>query len=356
MTDLPLHAVSETARTITLGHDPVPDAIGFRLSPVVKAGVVQEGKWAHSWDGAATQHKFSPGHEPYRVQALMLGVEGVYPHSVVGDHPSPPTLISPVTLTPRQGDSRFNLQANQDFILDMSAGPLEQYAGGACLLVNGGRNGKTYGPIITHSPNLQGAGIGNDFGYSVYVVGLSGRLSIERHEAYGDGLAQALVLACPYGDVDVLTYRYEAMHPVWHKSSGKPAEVHTDAIQSWGGGRQVRMYDGSIYTCGSIFQVMPNQYGASPLGLWVTRRLNAVQVANPLSDEMPFALTKNSPQKWAWDQEDVWVSNLGTLAGANGWPGDGIAGWTPGASSWPVSGEAWRVGVRPEGDFTPRPS
>jgi len=105
MTDLPLHAVSETATTITLGHDPVPDAIGFRISPVVKAGVVQEGKWAHSWDGAATQHKFSPGHEPYRVQALMLGVEGVYLPSVVTPPPppSPPTSLHRHRLTVQPG-------------------------------------------------------------------------------------------------------------------------------------------------------------------------------------------------------------------------------------------------------------
>lgn len=60
-------------------HDPVPGAIGFRIQPVVKGGVVQPGKWAHTWDGTATRHRFAAGFPPYRVQSLMLGPEGMYP-------------------------------------------------------------------------------------------------------------------------------------------------------------------------------------------------------------------------------------------------------------------------------------
>jgi hypothetical protein len=90
MTNLPLSPVSETPTKLVLGHDPVPGAIGFRTSPVVKNGQVQPGKWAHTWDGAATQHAFAPGHEPYRVQAIMPGPEGVYPAAA----PPPPPVAA----------------------------------------------------------------------------------------------------------------------------------------------------------------------------------------------------------------------------------------------------------------------
>lgn len=81
-----LRKLSETATKITLEHDPVPGAAGFRISPVVKAGVVQEGKWAHTFDGDRTQHTFAAGFPPYRVEALSVLDAGVY----TGDEPPPP--------------------------------------------------------------------------------------------------------------------------------------------------------------------------------------------------------------------------------------------------------------------------
>lgn len=74
-----LRKVSETATRLVLEHDPVPGAVGFRTAPVVKGGVVQPGKWAHTWDGEATRHTFAPGFPPYTVEALMPGDRGIWP-------------------------------------------------------------------------------------------------------------------------------------------------------------------------------------------------------------------------------------------------------------------------------------
>jgi hypothetical protein len=82
---LDLRLISETATTITVGHDPV-DCDGFRLRPVVKNGVVQEGKWAHTWDGTRTEHKFAAGHPPYIVEAFTVSDRGVYWPRLLGVH------------------------------------------------------------------------------------------------------------------------------------------------------------------------------------------------------------------------------------------------------------------------------
>jgi hypothetical protein len=82
---LNLRLISETATTVTLGHDPV-DCDGFRLQPIVKNGVRQEGKWAHTWDGTRTEHKFAAGHPPYIVEALTVSGRGVYEPRLLGVH------------------------------------------------------------------------------------------------------------------------------------------------------------------------------------------------------------------------------------------------------------------------------
>lgn len=334
--NLALHVVSETASTITLGWAP---PVGCRGYIFVNQGL---GKRSSTLDPTVKTVRFSkPG--PYSVEALGTLSSGVWPEPVA-DRPAPPVLANDaITLKPRTGAARFSVPSNTDFILDMSAGPLEQYPGGACLHVNGGRNWKTYGPIVTHSPKLQGPGIGNDYGYSVYLLGQTGRGFIDGHTADGDGLAQGLALGCPYADLDVVDFDYRCSHPVWHTSNGSPAEVHSDGIQSWGGPRSLRLYNGRIVSAGMIIQVMPNQYGASPVGQWVTHDFYGEQYIHPSSDEGTWAVFKGGP-KWAWDQKNFRVKALGTI-GAGSWTNnEGIAAWTPGNSKgWPVTGEALQV-------------
>ncbi len=89
---LDLYVVSETPQTLTLGHAPVPGAIGFRLQPFVVQGQIQPGKWSHTWNGAATTHRFAPGfpRDQYRVEALMPGDMFTWPE----DPPTGPPFFS----------------------------------------------------------------------------------------------------------------------------------------------------------------------------------------------------------------------------------------------------------------------
>lgn len=80
MDDLTLTPVTPTPPgSLTLKHELVEAADGYRLSPVVADGVVQPGKYAHTWDGDATQHRFAAGHAPYTVEALAVIARGIYP-------------------------------------------------------------------------------------------------------------------------------------------------------------------------------------------------------------------------------------------------------------------------------------
>lgn len=67
---------------IVLGHDPVPDATGFRLSHSLTT------RRPHTWDGSRVEHKFPKGAEWYRVEALGVLAQGVYP---APDEPEPPS-------------------------------------------------------------------------------------------------------------------------------------------------------------------------------------------------------------------------------------------------------------------------
>lgn len=68
---LPLHVVSQTATTITLGWTPVPNAIGYRFSRSAGGG-----KFSHTWNGAVDEVRFSRDSDWYKVEALMPGPFG----------------------------------------------------------------------------------------------------------------------------------------------------------------------------------------------------------------------------------------------------------------------------------------
>jgi len=67
---LPLHVVSETDITITLGWTPVP-GIGYRFSRSAGAG-----KFSHTWDSTRSSVRFSKDSNWYKVEALAAGPYG----------------------------------------------------------------------------------------------------------------------------------------------------------------------------------------------------------------------------------------------------------------------------------------
>lgn len=76
MTDLPLHKISETPTTITLGWTPVAGAVGYRFQSAATAP-----KWSHTWSATRDRVTFAKGQEPYIVQALGVEAAGEWPNT-----------------------------------------------------------------------------------------------------------------------------------------------------------------------------------------------------------------------------------------------------------------------------------
>lgn len=85
MSDLPLHKISETATTITLGWTPVAGAIGYRFQSAAQAP-----KWSHTWSATRDRVTFAKGQEPYVVQALGVEAAGSWPTTPV---PTPSGIL-----------------------------------------------------------------------------------------------------------------------------------------------------------------------------------------------------------------------------------------------------------------------
>lgn len=306
--------------------------------------LMKDGKWvSSSYDGSKTTWRVKRG-QSYLLRAYGTVVaEGVHP-AAPATVPKPPVLSNPVVWKPKRGDSHWwRPDMNTDLIVEVTE-ELEPYGGGAAFALNGARNVRVDGELKCHCEHLREPGQSNDANYAAYLLNVADTFWVESVDLGGPGCTNGFAIAAPQMDFQVLAAKMDVMHPVWHVADGARVEAHTDAVQSWAGPYTLSMWNTVIRTCGTVIQVMPNQYGYTPIGQWLTHGFAAAQVRNPLSDEMPFALAKNCAQKWAWDQKDCTIAPLGTPFGANGWPGDGQAGWTPGNNKgWPVTGEPWTV-------------
>lgn len=108
--DLPLHVISQTASTITLGWTPPAGASGYRFTSSASAKV------SVTWDPSRNSVKFSKA-DWYKVEALQVGAAGVYPS--VAPPPPPPPPPPPISTT-------FGAKLHDGFewVLQESPGPV----------------------------------------------------------------------------------------------------------------------------------------------------------------------------------------------------------------------------------------
>lgn len=110
--NLPLHVVSETASTITLGWTPPPAARGYIFTA--------NGKRSHTLDATRSTVKFAkPG--PYSVEAMGTLAQGVWPDA------SPPALGSQVGSAPAPLPGPPILPQNTSALLAAAAGAKPGY-------------------------------------------------------------------------------------------------------------------------------------------------------------------------------------------------------------------------------------
>ncbi len=246
-------------------------------------------------------------------------------------------MTSPVTINVTNANARLNLNAGQDYIVKLPGTPLTA-SGGLWLI--GGRNIIVVGgEIFDDSPISSPTSV--DEAYGIYLKNQTGTVHLEGLWVHGRGVGQAVVMDEGQGaTVQIQNCRFETLHPVGY--------VHTDGIQSWSGPKKLLLDRVTIQTAGVGIQVQPRQYSPVSLGSWSWHRMNVVQ-----QTAAAYALWKNSDAWWALDQSDLFVRNLGYLAWANvdsypvGWNR-----WNPGGDAQ-ITGEAWKIGLRPEGDFVP---
>lgn len=278
----------------------------------------------------------------------------------LNDYPTRPVLNNPIIYHPTNTGGRVINPGGKDYIIVAPPYPLEQIptanSNNAILNIRGGGNGYIEGPLRIKMNIKQGTnGYGNGFGYGIYFTDNIGRFWADDVQIAGPGCAQGVVFFNNLSNANPIAQfmrlHIEAMHPVWHKAKGAPAEVHSDAMQSYGGPYSLQLFDTTLVTCGTALQMTVRQHGIPPIGSWITHRMNCRYVANPLSDERPYILAKyGGGVKWPWEQKDVWT-HAGNYTSDN-WATNSIKGWNPGGS-YPVTGEAWHIGQRNEGDYVP---
>jgi hypothetical protein len=100
---IPVRKVSETATSITLGWDPVPNADGYRF---YSAGVLR----SKTMDPRRRTVKFSKGQSPYRIEAVILNHldQGSYPPPTQPPPQPTPTYkrVAPITVTEQGGSNQ----------------------------------------------------------------------------------------------------------------------------------------------------------------------------------------------------------------------------------------------------------
>jgi chitodextrinase len=267
---------------------------------------------------------------------------------------APPALTNPTTVTVSSSNRVLDLNAGQDYIVKMPSTPLGQNPdrGLPALWVRGGRNVVIIGGEIVIN-QLAAAGDSNYHQRGLMIGGQSGTIHIEGMWIHGSGMAQAITIENSRGNsgtVQVQNSRLETMHPIWHTADGYPNEIHTDTIQSWNGPTVLKLYQDTFISTGNVLQMQPRQYSQHPLGTWDYRRVNFV---NTTPDG--YALWKQTAT-WAEYHEDLWLQTDPRHAWASqhsAWAGNATCWpcWNPGGS-WPITGQAFTIGLRPT-DFVP---
>ena len=269
---------------------------------------------------------------------------------------SPPALTNPTTVQVTNSNRYLDLDPTKDYIIKMPSTPLGRNSspGHPALWIVGGRNVVLIGGEIKID-ELASASLGSFNQRGIVISGNKGIVHIEGLWIHGAGLSNGVSFdngRGAIGTVQIENTRIESVHPVWHTSEGDPVEVHPDSFQSWQGPEVLRLYQVTVITNGTLEFMLPRQYSRTqPLGQWDYRRLNMIHRA---ADS--YALWKDTAV-WPEYHEDIWlVTNPNHVASAfhSAWAGSGNCWtcWNPGGS-WPITGEAIHIGLRPEGDFVP---
>jgi hypothetical protein len=228
---LTLTKLSETSSKITLGWTPVAGAIGYRFQ-----SSAQVPKWSHTWDGSKSEVTFAKA-EWYRVEALGMEAEGVYPSVVpppVGDKlrdkpPGYPDYPGYTRIT-HDGRAYYRLDDAKDYLFVNGLGDYSYSEG---VYIEGGRNVVVIGGRITATGLERGHGVGLSLkghvaGAHHYVEGLRIR---PLYDSQGKPLRRLHDGFATRGAVGKITIQNCLVGPVAIKEGFTPAQGHADVLQ-----------------------------------------------------------------------------------------------------------------------------
>jgi hypothetical protein len=369
---------SEDATTRTLAWSPVAGAKGYRFTV--------DGKVSHTWNGSRTTVRVAKTATAVLVEALDVADSGSWPPPVQPPPPSglkwPRPTLAPGFETHHVSNQNLGfgwsgqpLDYNKDhlFVFDevVTAGTVYTYGGRNLVFVGGEVNldgkEKPCGQFV------------NENVIGLQIQAHAGVCHLEGLWLHGKGMAQGLVVWAGNGKwqstVRLQNCRLESLEKV----AGNGA--HSDAIQLYAGPNRLELYNVTLRSRGPCLQLQT--YDLAAAGMPVPaghhfERVNCEQLdqAGNCPDHRPpggaYALwkgLKNAGGRAAWPAHnaDCWIDcanatslQYGYTAWADGFNGGSDdphwGGWNPpGQSIWAglITGEAWRFGSPPGGDYVP---
>ncbi len=212
---------------------------------------------------------------------VNVSVSASVPTSATGLRWAPPALIDPITIPlPATGDVSLNLDNSRDYVIQY---PQVRRVGGLRLV--GGRNIVIIGGASTIAPH-SGTGVRNIQisdkpgvmdGRIVHIEGLD-------IDGSGGGEADGVGIDAPSVIVQIENTRITGL--IGHLSS-----THADVIQTWGGVKQLRLYD---VTGSSHYNTLYLRRENSPLGPEIGAvtldHVNMFGYVNPAGWDIPSTL------------------------------------------------------------------
>lgn len=230
--------IAEGTSTITLGWTPVPGCLGYVL-------YVDGVRKSNTWDATKDNWRVSKGGTEYRVVALGVEDEGVYPS------PPPPTgnrlsrlsLTTPETVIITDANKftgAYNLASGRDYVIDVRPGI------DGLVAIRGGRN---INVLCTGDFALNNLRKDSPFWYhtgmSIYPGDADSTVHIENARILGSTVNDAIGIACPQRHVRMQSCLFK--NTLWANQNISTG-LHPDGVQLQVGAKSVEIDKMTVYT------------------------------------------------------------------------------------------------------------
>lgn len=289
--------IAETNTTITLGWTPVPGCIGYVL-------YVDGKRTSNTWDATKDNWRVSKGAQEYKIVALGVEDQGVYPTVTpplpTGNRLARLSLTTPETITVTDSNkftAAYNLASGRDYVVVLRPGI------NGLVPIRGGRNVNVIGEGAFKIDNtLTASPFWNHTGISIYPGDAGSSVHVENVCVEGATVVDGIVWACPQRHVRIQTCLLK--NTSWASTPpapGQPAPLpglHQDGVQSQGGALSVEMDLVTIYT------VLQGTFFGDHDGVIGPTHMTRVNMVGGM-----YAFWKSNPDAAPVLLEDCWLAD-----------------------------------------------